>query len=209
MPTSLLAGLYQFLRLLAWLILRLGFGLRVSGRHHLPARGAFILASNHLSFLDPAVVGVACPRRLVFLAREALFEVALLGPFLRLMRTISIDRRETETGLREAIRLLRAGQPVAIFPEGGRQFSGALGAARPGVGWLAANTRLPVVPVLLEGTFQALPPGARWLRSAKIRVAFGPPIRYSEESVSPEACERLAQQVTASWQRLRDSLMRP
>lgn len=200
MPTFLVAGIYQCLRLPAWLLLRLGCGLlRVSGRHHVPRRGAFILAANHVSFLDPVVVGVACPRRLVFLARAALFAVPGLGSFMRLMRAISIDRHETETGLREAIRLLRAGRPVVLFPEGARQLAGALGVAKPGVGWLAAATRLPIVPVLLEGTRQALPPGARWLRRAKIRVVFGPQIRYANARPSPDACERLAQQVTASW----------
>jgi len=122
------------------------------------------------------------------------------------MGAIPVDRRETEIGLRRAIRLLRAGRAIVIFPEGGRQLSGQLGTAKPGVGFLAGCAQVPVVPLLLSGTRQALPPGARWLRRAKIKVAFGPEIRYPDRRLSPEICERLAQQVTAGWQRLRDSL---
>ena len=56
---------YDVTKLLCWLVFRFRFGLRVTGREHVPARGAFILASNHISYLDPPLMGVACPRRLV------------------------------------------------------------------------------------------------------------------------------------------------
>lgn len=205
MHERLVRSLRLLLRPIVWAVLRLGWGLEVSGAHHLPRRGGFIVAANHVSFLDPVVVAVACPRRVVFLARAALFELPVLGGFLRFVRAIPVDRHHTEVGLRSAVRLLRRGQPIAMFPEGGRQLSGALGQARPGVAFLAAGAQVPIIPLVLDGTRSALPPGARWLRRAKIRVAFGPQIRYPERRLSPEACARLARQVTASWQRLRES----
>lgn len=206
MHELLVRSVYTLLRPIAWVVLRLGFGLEVQGPHDLPQGGGFIVAANHVSYLDPAVVAVACPKRLIFLARQELFDVPLLGALLWFMKAIPVDRRQTEVGLRAAVRLLRHGQPVAMFPEGGRQFSGHLGKTRVGVGWLAASAKVPVIPLLLEGTRAALPPGAWWPRRAKIRVAFGPQLRYPEARLSSESCERLAQQVTASWQRLRDSL---
>lgn len=205
MHDLLIRLLYRLLWCLGVVVFRLGFGLEVRGREHLPSRGGVVLACNHVSYLDPAVVAVACPRRVVFLARQALFQVPWLGAWMRFMKTPSVDRRSTETGLRTAVRLLRQGQPVIIFPEGGRQLSGRLGTVRPGVGWLAAKAKAPVVPVLLTGTRHALPPGSPWLRPAKIRVAFGPPIRYPVGRFSSQAAERLAQQVRRGWQRLRDS----
>ncbi len=208
---------YQSLKLLTWLILRLGFGLSVVGQQHLPKTGAFLIASNHVSFLDPAVVAAACPRRLVFVARSDLFGVPWLGAFMRFMGVIPVHRNETGLSLRHAVRVLRRGQPVAIFPEGGRQFSGTLGHAQPGVGLLAADAHVPVVPVFLHGTFEAWPPQARMIRPAKIRVAFGPPIRYpvgrlptspqsSGAGGSDEAYQALADHVTASWHQLASTL---
>ena len=201
----LAACCYALLRTACWFVLRLGFGLEVRGRHHLPRRGGFVLASHHVSFLDPVALIVACPRRLVFLARAELFRMPWLGSFMRFMQTLPIDRRETETGLREAVRLLRRGRPVAIFPEGGRQLSGTIGTAKPGMGLLAAYAEVPVVPVLVKGTFEALPPGATWPRLAKIRVAFGPQIRYPQRRLSSAVYQRIAQHVTASWQDLHDT----
>lgn len=189
-----------------WAVLKVGFGLQVHGRRHVPRRGGVVFATNHVSFIDPVVIALACPRPVVFLAREALFHVPWLGLILRGMGAIPVDRRETETGIRQAIRLLTRGRAVVIFPEGGRQVSGELGKAKPGVGFLAGCARVPIVPMLLSGTREAMPPGARRLKRAKIEVAFGPEIRYPDSRLSPEICERLAQQVTAAWQRLRDSL---
>lgn len=196
---------YDVLRAIGWLILRVGCRLEVRGRQHLPRQGGVVLASNHRSFLDPVVVGVACPRRLVFLARADLFAVPWLGGFMRFMQARSIDRHALETGLRDAIRCLRRGQAVIIFPEGGRQYSGQLGVAKPGVGLLAAGAKVPVVPVFVEGTREALPPGSKWLHPAKIRVAFGPQIGYPERRLSSAVYQQIAQDLTASWRRLHDT----
>lgn len=202
----LVRSLAACLRPIVLAVLKAGFGLRIHGAHHVPRRGGVVFAANHSSFIDPIVLDVVCPRPVTFLARQALFDVPWLGLVMRGMGTLPIDRQETEIGIRRAIRLLKRGGAVMIFPEGGRQISEELGQAKPGVGFLAGAAQVPIVPLFLAGTRQALPPGARRLKRAKIEVAFGPEIRYPDRRLSPEICERLAQQVTAGWQRLRDSL---
>ena len=208
--TPLLYGLSQFV---CWLFFRLGFGLEIRGRKHIPRRGAFILASNHFSYLDPPLIGTACPRRVVFMARANLFNDGLLGAYLRGVGVIPLQREGGDlSALRQALETLRRGQPLAIFPEGGRQLSGKLGAAKRGVGLLAMEVRVPIVPVLVRGTFQALPPGARGLRRAKIQVAFSPPISYTDVSFPGaggpvrrrEQEQRLAEAVTLAWHRLKE-----
>lgn len=218
---------YAISKLSLWLVLRLWCGLQVRGQHHVPARGAFILAGNHVSYLDPPTLGAACPRRLRFLGRNTLFRHPLLGGYLRAIGVIPLARGEHDPrALRQALQRLRQGEPVAIFPEGHRQLSGALGAARRGVGLLAMAAKAPIVPVLLQGTRDALPPGSGWLRRAKIRVAFGPPIPYTEPSFgAPAATEpasdgasavrsardahqALADEVTRQWHRLQDAFNR-
>ena len=150
---------YDLTKFSCWLFFKLGFGLEVTGQAGVPKRGPFIVASNHVSFLDPPLIGVACPRRLRFMARADLYHQPLLAAFLRGVRTISIKRGEADlTAIRAGLACLRAGEPVAIFPEGGRQLSGALGSAKRGVGFLAEAAGVPVIPAYVSGTFQALPP---------------------------------------------------
>ncbi len=177
---------YHFSKFVLWVIFRTGFGLEVRGQEHLPTREGFIVASNHVSYLDPPVLGAACPRRLVFMARTTLFKQPLLGAFMRGVHVIPLKRGEGDVeAIREAVARLQAGDAVAIFPEGGRQFSGQLGGAKRGVGLLAMAAQVPIVPALVTGTFHALPPvDPQRLHRAKIRVAFGPAIPYTKFSVS-------------------------
>ena len=176
---------YDLTKLICWLFFRLGFGLEVSGQEHVPTQGPFILASNHYSFLDPPLVGDACPRRVYFMARDSLFVRPILGAFLRAVRVTPLRRGEADAAaIRMSLQQLRHGEVIAIFPEGTRQLSGKLGTAKRGVGFLAEAADVPVVPALVQGTFEALPPHAKRLYRAKIRVAFGRPISYTKTSFS-------------------------
>jgi len=215
---------YYFSKFILWLFFRAGFGLEVRGQEHVPRRGAFVLASNHLSYLDPPLLAVACRRRLSFMARTTLFEKPLLGAYIRAVHVIPLKRGEGDLGaIREAVRRLHAEGAIAIFPEGGRQFSGQLGSAKRGVGLLASSANVPIVPVLVQGTFQALPPGSHRLHRAKIRVAFGPAIPYTVPTVLPtdvaanlqagggqpvarDRHEQLADALTHQWRRLAEQL---
>lgn len=225
----MVALIYGLTKFLCWLFFRIGFSLKVTGHAHVPKQGAFILASNHVSFLDPVVVGTACPRRLVFMARNTLFKHMLLRWWLNGVGAIALNRDESDvSAVRAAVGALRKGLPVALFPEGTRQESGKLGRAKRGVGMLAKLAKVPVVPMYVHGTYEALPRGAKGLRLAKIQVALGPLIPYTSASVpQPSASvglpnaehagkraqhadqERIAREVTASWQQLRANLVNP
>lgn len=204
---------YGFCKIVLWIFFRLGFGLEVRGQDQVPIYGAFILASNHISSLDPPLLGAACRRRLSFMARTSLFGHALLGAFLRAVHVIPLRRGEGDLGaMRAAVQRLQRGEVVAIFPEGGRQLSGVLGSAKRGVGLLAATARVPIVPAVVSGTLEALPPGAKGLRRAKIQVAFGPAIPYTRTLASPHGTlardhhQALADAVSREWRRLAESL---
>lgn len=197
---------YAFSKCAIWLTVKLWCGLSVTGRHHVPRAGGCILAVNHRSFLDPPVIGAACPRRVVFMARRDLFRRPLLAAFMRGVHVIPLARGESDlSAIRMAVERLQAGDVVALFPEGARQLSGAPGVAKRGVGLLAAVAKVPVIPVYLQGTLQALPPDARTLHRAKIRVAFAPPIPYTRSSHSArEQHEQVAHAVTAAWRALEE-----
>ena len=148
----------------------------------MPARGAFILASNHVSYLDPVVVAVACPRRLNFMAKEELFGSAWSCRFFSSIRCFPVKRNSADlSALKEAMHRLKEGEALALFPEGSRRLDGASAAPYPGVGFLAAKLNIPVVPVFVGGTDAALPKGARFIRISRISVCFGRQMRVDKK----------------------------
>lgn len=226
----MIPGAYGFSKLVLWSLFRAKYGFQVTGQRHVPRTGPVIIAANHVSFLDPPVVGVAAPRRVTFMARADLFRHGMLGLYMRSVGVLPLKRGEGDlNAVRAAVGVLRHGGVVAIFPEGTRQLTGQLGQAKRGVGLLAIAAHAPIVPALLTGTREALPPDATRLQRAKIRVAFGPLIPYTYgstddasalESLDPRSLghagsqpaaaedrsrrrhERLAAAVTDAWRHL-------
>ncbi len=168
---------YLILRLLAIILCKVLFGLQVFGRGNIPLKGGFILASNHTSYLDPPVLGVACPRVLSALAKEELFKNAFLGWLITNLNAFPI---QSQTGdfksLRRAIKELEMGRALAVFPEGGRTADGELREPMRGVGFLAVKAAVPIVPAFIEGSDKALPMDSKFIRLKKIKVYFGKPI---------------------------------
>jgi long-chain acyl-CoA synthetase len=170
------------------LIFRLFFGLRVKGTENLP-EPPFIVAPNHLSNLDGFALASSFKsktfRILFFQGFRTYFTGWGLSIFGRLAHAIPID---TETFLGNALRLssyvLRNGRILCVFPEGGRSFDGKLMPFKRGVGVLAIKHDVPVVPALIEGTFEALPKGAFWPKCAKVSVCFGRPIYPGDLDIS-------------------------
>jgi 1-acyl-sn-glycerol-3-phosphate acyltransferase len=176
--------LYAFLKPCVAALLRVFFRLRVVGAEHVPPTGPLLLAANHVSLLDPPVVGAAAPRPLQYMAKAELFRVPGLGRLIRWLNAHPVERDGADaSALRHALLLLRQGKALLVFPEGTRGVEGRLGPGRPGAGMLAAHSEAPVVPVYVRGTGAVLPRGASRPRRAPITVAFGPPLRFPGERV--------------------------
>ena len=161
-------------------------GWEVRGREHVPQAGGLIIASNHISFWDPPLVGTAAVRELHFLAKEELFRPPL-GPLIRKLNAIPIRRGVADlSGLTRAMDVLRAGRALIMFPEGSRMRDGQLHPARPGVGMLAVSTDAHIVPCHVSGSDR---PG-RWLtRRGRLRVWFGPAKTWRELAGSDAGLE--------------------
>lgn len=166
--------LYSILRLFSLLILKVLFRLKVRGREYIPKRGAFILASNHVSYLDPVAVGVACPRKLNFMAKDDLFINPWSSRFFSDLGVFAVKRDSADlSALKDAMRRLNNGEALVIFPEGSRSVNGKFFQPQAGIGFLAAKLNVPVIPAFVKGTERALPKGAKFLKPAKISVCFG------------------------------------
>lgn len=155
------------------------FTLEVEGLENIPQTGPFILASNHASHFDPPAIGSVIGRDIFFFARKSLFKPGFAKWLLDQLNTIPVDRDgDSDVGaLRRTIKVLEGGGSLVLFPEGTRSRDGSLGAAKPGVGLIACKTQVPVVPVSIRGSYEALPPGARFPSwGHPIRIRFGAPI---------------------------------
>ena len=171
--------LYRILKPLAVALMRLLFRLEVHGREHVPPTGPVLLVSNHVSLLDPPLVGGAAPRDLHFMAKEELFRIPLFGRLITALNARPV-RRDGSDGraLKTALRLLGEGRALLVFPEGTRGVEGRLADGKPGAGMLAVMSGAVVVPVHVSGSGKALPAGRMVPRPVKVRVRFGPPLSF-------------------------------
>jgi 1-acyl-sn-glycerol-3-phosphate acyltransferase len=155
-------------------LLRVLLPREVTGLEHVPPEGGVIIASNHGAFWDPPVLGVLLPRELRYMARASLFEVPLFGPLIRSLGAFAVRKGTADmTGLRAAESALAQGDALLLFPEGGRMKDGRLHPPLPGLGLIAARTRVPIVPVYVSGTNRIR---ACMARRAKVRVTVGRPL---------------------------------
>ena len=178
-------------------IARTFFALSVEGEEHVPKQGPIILAPNHVSNLDPVLVGIAMRRRVHFMAKKELFRNPLIGWFLRAVQAYPVTRERVDPStLKRTLSFLAAGRVVMMFPEGTRGDGRALRPAKPGIAVVAARSGAVVVPVFHWGAEQVLPRGSRRVRRVPLRVRFGPPLRFPP-NVRPdrEALEAFGREV--------------
>ncbi|HUS81505.1 MAG TPA: lysophospholipid acyltransferase family protein [Armatimonadota bacterium] len=151
-------------------------GWRVIGRERVPSEGGAVIASNHLSFLDPPAVGAALRRRTYYFAKSELF-VPVFGAIIRKCYAFPVERGGADTGAtRAAIELLRAGELMVMFPEGTRSHDGELHELNLGAPLLASRAGVPIIPAAVWGTDRVLPVGARFFHRGPVCISFGEPI---------------------------------
>jgi 1-acyl-sn-glycerol-3-phosphate acyltransferase len=154
--------------------------LRIEGAENVPREGAAIIVCNHLSMIDPFVVGYGANRMVNFMAKQELFGVPFVGFWIRKLGAFPVDRsRRDASSLRTALTLLKSGEVLGMFPEGTRSTSGDMLELRAGAARLAARTRTPIVPAAVYNTNRALPPG-KLPRPARIGLRYGPAFELSE-----------------------------
>jgi 1-acyl-sn-glycerol-3-phosphate acyltransferase len=170
---------YKLVALTIRIIFSFNGGLEVLGKENIPAGEGVIIAPNHISYLDPPIIGAVLPRNGNFMAKKSLFEVPVLGWMIK-GAAFPVDRDNPRPStIKEAVRRLKKDQIVIMFPEGHRNDTGELMDAKRGVGMVATLSRATIIPAYIRGSDRALPPNAKWLKRAKISVVFGKPIYYN------------------------------
>ena len=177
-----LPTLYRMLRGPIRRLLERWFDLAVDGVHHLPTSGPYIVAANHHNYLDGIVLAVSVPAAISFLVMPRVWRATPLHPpFHRHIGSIPLALDRPDVGaLRRALAVLDAGRVVGIFPEGPFSVCGRLEAGLHGVAMLALRSGVPVVPVAIHGTYQALVGRRAYVpRRHPLRVRFGAPRTFA------------------------------
>jgi len=175
------------------------FSYRVIGKEKLVTEGPVLIASNHESFLDPPLVGIAYDQEVYYLARKTLFRGfgAWLYPRLN---SIPVDQdRPDMTSLKTIIKLLRQKNQVVVFPEGSRTLDGKLQPAEAGTGLIVAKSKAVVQPVRIFGARDALPRGSGKMRFVPITLVVGDPIVFTAEELKAKGRE--------DYQKISDRIM--
>jgi len=153
-------------------VLRLIYRVKVEGNNSIDQVKGCIVYANHTCYLDPVVIGSFIKRQLRFMAKAELFKTRLLGNLILRLGAFPVRRGEADLGaVKTALRLLKNGELLGIFPEGTRNKSGTFMGAEPGLSMIATKARVPVIPVAILSTYRLFSP---------LRIIIGQPI-YLEE----------------------------
>lgn len=172
------------------------FPVKVHGREHIPLKGGFILASNHLSNLDPMILGIASGHRLSYLAKDSLFKSRVFRWVLHQVGAFPIKRESLDIGaIKEALRRLQKWGTV-VFPEGTRIEEKK--EVRGGIALLAVKSAVPVIPAFIDGSDKVLPAGAGFIKSrGPITVTFGKGLLFSKDKSYPEIADTIMAQINS------------
>lgn len=167
------------------------FDFKVVGRENLLLDGPALIASNHVSYVDPPFIGTAFDEDIYFLARKSLMRFGWSEWLLRHWQCIPVDRDKPDPSTIKAIfRRLKEGKKVIVFPEGTRSVDGGLQPGEPGVGMMIAKSGVPVIPVRIFGAFEAFPRDEPLPGPARITVSVGKAWQLMPEDFKDAGKER-------------------
>ncbi len=183
---------------LAKIIDKIYFSCTFIGKENLPLKESYIIASNHLSNLDPFILGSNSYRRFSYLAKEELFKTKLSAWIYHQLGAIPIKRDAADFhAIRETVRRLKKGIPVIVFPEGTRGVGGRQKKPQAGIALIAIKGKVPVVPAYIQGSDKALPNGAKWFKRHHVQIVFGKPLRYTKEKPYEEISSQILDEIYA------------
>jgi len=162
---------YVLARGLFKILFSIAFPLKIKGTQHLPEQGPAIVCANHISLMDPIVLGIILKPPVRFMAKKELFQVPLLGLIIKQLGAFPVSRGQVDRkAIKQSLEALDKGQIFGIFPEGTRKNK----SKKPlrGVGFLTAKSRAPVIPVAIKGPYKLFRP---------LVVEVHPPVKYDQE----------------------------
>jgi 1-acyl-sn-glycerol-3-phosphate acyltransferase len=176
----------------------------------LPPGSPVILAANHESYLDPPAIGMAFPSPLRFVAWDGLFKVPIFSSLIRALGAVPVSHENKNSAaglLREVMGFIEDGYSVLIFPEGERTPDGTLQPFEGGAALIALKTNTPLVPVWIEGTWEAFPIHRVFPKPRRVSLIFGRPIfpnEFPKDMPEKERRKTLMDTLRVSLEHMRD-----
>lgn len=203
-----------FLRLLSLTLLKIFYRFEIQGLEHLKTQKAgFILAGNHTGYLDSLLIYAALNRDFFFLMKEEVFSWRIVGQWVRHGNIIPLYEGKEKRMLVETLRLLKAGHPLCVFPEGRLTETGEINPFQEGVAFLQEKSQVPILPFAIQGGFEAWAYGQPWpnLKRGSLRLVIGPAIPFDAQQSRQTITEHLYQKVNSlfHWQPDRDDPVQP
>lgn len=161
-------------------LFRTFFRLHVVGLENVPRHGPGLICGNHCSYLDPMLATVALPRKVYNLSRKEIYQLPLLGVFIRRLGAVRIDRESLadKKALQTVLAIMDHGDLCMIYPEGTRSPDGHLQHPQNGAAFLAVKSGAPVVPMAIIGSYESWPRQRKLPRVGRITVRIGRPVTY-------------------------------
>lgn len=173
---------YSAIKAIAFFLLKVLFLIEVRGRKNIPREGGLLVVSNHCSQMDPVIIGAVFPRRLYYMGKEELFKIPFLRSLIESLGAFPVRRKEGDIrALSKVIELVKEGKAVLLFPEGSRSEDGEVKEFMHGASYVAFKASVPVLPVAIKGSFEAMPKGAYFPKPTKIKVCFGDVLNFKSD----------------------------
>lgn len=206
-PQADFEPVYGFFHYLAAVIYGMFFRGDVAGLEYLPRHGSFLIAANHISFLDPPFIGCQVPRQIAYFARKTLWKPGFASWWLDTVGTIPVDRDggQDVSAIKRVLKALKEDKGLILFPEGTRSPDGQLKEPKAGVGLIACRAQVPVVPARIYGSFEAFGKGQPLRLGTRVTVVFGPPIApkdFDDPNAGKERYQLASQRIFAHIARL-------
>ena len=193
---------FHLVRLFSLTFFKFFHSFRTSGTDNLPA-GPLILAPNHASYLDPPATGCGLFRVTYYLARHTLFKPPIASWLLPSIGSIPVNQNSPgPSSLKNIFEVFKNKGTLVLFPEGQRTFDGNLRKAEPGIGMIAARANVPVVPVHIIGSREAMPRNGRGHPVRPIRVVYGKPMRFTGDPKNREDFQKFADEIMSAISKL-------
>ena len=179
--------LYSIAKNLVRVFMLIVFRVKVVNKELFPKEGPVIVSINHTSYWDVPLVAAFMPRKLHYMAKRTLFDIPVLGSFMKWVGAFPVSRDKGDIGaIKTALSVLKNDNVVAIFPEGRRVLKGMKHTAKPGVALIAQKSHAPILPVAIGGKFKLF---------SKITLTVGEPIyvgKPNEESFSTDELKEIS-----------------
>lgn len=194
---------WRILQVIARIFTTVWFNLKTYGRENVPQTGGVLLLANHQSYLDPVLVSVHLKRPVSFMARSSLFKNPFFARFIRSLNAFPVRLGHGDvSAIKECVRQLQEGRALNVYPEGTRTLTGKIGPIEKGIALVIRKAGVPVVPVAIDGSFEAWPRGKVLFHPHRIRLIYGKPMLLHELK-GDEIVSRLEQALNALLDQVR------